>query len=215
MMSSFALSAQNLTPVENDTLVKAVPVKPFIRIGVDVSAIGRQLVEKEVQQFEISLDSEVIRNWLATTEFGFLKVDSEEPLFSYSAQGYFFRAGMDYNLLNRPSSSHNDLVQLGVRYAYGYLEQEAPFYYITDPYWGDHMGAVGANSFHMHWLEFAGGVKVEVFRNIFVAWSLRTRVRLSETKDPLLTPYYISGFGHGKRNAPIMVHYSVLYRLGF
>ncbi len=205
---------ENEATQKTDTIVR-FPVEPFIRLGVDVSAIGRIVAEPEVRQLEFSLDSEVSFNWFAVLEGGVLEVTTEQETFSYTSSGYFFRAGFDYNLLGRPTPVQNDLVLLGLRYGFSNLNHEAPFFTVSNPYWGDYSGSMEPSSHSLHWLEFSGGVKTEIFRNLYLGWYLKTRVKLSETKDPDLEPYYIGGFGHGTRRAPVMIHYSILYRFNF
>jgi hypothetical protein len=181
---------------------------------MDLSAIGRQFVEPEVQQIDFSLDSEVYLNWFAVLEGGYMRVASNREQFEYNASGFFLRTGVDYNLLGRTQAIPNDLVVLGIRYALGNLTHQSPVFQISNPYWGDFSGIVEENNYTLHWLELSAGIKSEIIRNIFIGWNLKTRVRLSETRDPILQPYYIGGFGHGKRRAPVMIHFSVYYKFG-
>jgi hypothetical protein len=101
-----------------------------------------------------------------------------------------------------------------LRYAYASLHHEAPEYSLQNPYWGSHTGSVNKSDFNLHWLEFSGSVRTEVFRNFFMGWSLKSRIRLAETKNAALNPYYIGGFGHGRRRAPAMMHFFMYYRIG-
>jgi hypothetical protein len=201
-------------PRERTDTFPRIKSDPFIRLGFDVSALGRQLAEKEVRQFEFSLDTEMWYNWFTIIEGGFMNVAAEREGFSYSANGFFTRVGADYNLLKRPDTKQNDQVLIGVRYAYSLTRHEAPFYFIPDAYWGDYDGVLNKSNYNVHWLEFNGGVRTEVFKNLFLGWSIKARVRLYSSRDPELNPYYIPGFGHGKRRNPAMIHYSILYKFG-
>ena len=209
---SAALIAQdeNIT----DTLAKDFDIKPFVRLGFDISAIGRTIYEPEVRQLEFSLDSELLRNWFFNLEAGMMQVRSRQETFSYSSDGYFLRTGADLNLLGRPDAKQNDLVILGLRYAWSFLQHEAPYFILENPYWGEHSGSIGKRAYHTHWMELIGGVRTEVFDNLFLGWMLRTRIPLFRTRNPEIEPYYISGFGHGKRSSPVTVHFSVYYRIG-
>jgi hypothetical protein len=197
-----------------DTIPPRV-VRPFVRVGFDLSSIGRRYLEPEVIQYEVSLDSEIFPNWLAVIEGGTARVASERSDFQYNSTGYFTRMGFDFNLLGLRYSQQDDMVLIGMRYGYGKLQQEAPEYFLTNPFWGDYSGYVNKSDYHLHWLEFSGGVRTEVFRNFFLGWTLKTRIRLNETKNPELNPYFIGGFGHGKRRAPAMIQFSVYYRIPF
>lgn len=214
MMVTFnvAICAQNEN--RNDTIEKDFEIKPFVRLGFDVSAIGRTIYEPEVRQLEFSLDSELLRNWFFNLETGMMQVRSEQETFSYSSDGYFVRTGADFNLLERPDARQDDLVLIGLRYGYSFLQHEAPYFFLENPYWGSHSGSIVKTPYHTHWMELTGGVKTEVFQNLFLGWMLRIKVPLFRTKDPEIEPYYISGFGHGKRSSPVTVHFSIYYRFG-
>ncbi len=199
-----------------DTIVEKLRPEPFVRVGFDLSAIGRNIMEREVQQYEISFDSEIYHNWFLNLEGGILNVASDNPDFEYSSNGWFVRTGMDFNLLKRQEKTQNDVVLVGVRYSFSSLSHESPRYNISSIYWGgsEQSGFIDKSSYLLHWFELSGGVTTEVFKNIFLSWSLRTRVRITGTQEPELNPYYIGGFGQGKRRAPVMIHFSIKYRFG-
>lgn len=204
---------------ENDTIDEpeepSFEVQPFLRLGLDISAIGRQIIERDVQQLEFSADSEIIHNWFAVLEGGYMRVNANREDFTYLSSGFFGRLGFDFNLLGRNSAEQNDLVVIGLRYAYSRLSHEAPFFVVTNPYWGGHDGMVESSNYNLHWIEFSGGLRTEVYRNIFLGWTLKTRVRVSPTSTPDLEPFYIAGFGQGNRRAPVMVHATVYYKFPF
>lgn len=214
-------TSQGEIPPENDTIIIERPERirfdpePFIRLGFDISAIARQIAEPEVRQFEFSADTELFFNWFPIVEGGVMFVNADREDFSYNASGYFAKAGIDFNLLGRPDKTQNDLVVFGLRYGFSSLTHEAPFFSVTNPYWGDSSGSIAQDNFNLHFIEFAGGVRTEVFPNFFMGWTLKTRVRLTETKNADLQPYYIAGYGQGNRRAPVMIHYSLYYRFNY
>lgn len=204
--------AQNDTIPSADTLVLK-EITPFFRVGFDLSAVFRNITEPEVQQYEISAETGFIPHWFAVFETGFLNVSSEQEQFAYRANGFFLRFGGDYNLLQRiPDPEQNNLVLFGIRYGMGFLQHEAPYFFIEDPYWGNFEANVERNNFQMHWLEMGAGVKTEIINNLFLGWGVRWRIRLFSSQNPALEPYYIPGFGNGSRNNPVSVYYSIMYR---
>lgn len=209
---SYAAFAQN--DHSTDTVKHDFEIAPFIRVGFDLSAIGRSIYEPEVRQMEFSVDSELIRNFFFNFEGGILRVDSDQETFAYKSSGYFFRAGTDFNLLGRTTPEQKDLVLIGLRYGYSYLNHESPYFFLENPYWGNYSGSIDPSGYHAHWFELTGGVRTEVFRNLFIGWTLRTKVPLYKTADPEIEPYYIAGLGYGKLNAPVMVHFSMYYYFG-
>ncbi len=196
-----------------DTVAR-VKIVPFVRLGIDLSSIARQFIETEVRQYEISLDSEIWYNWFAILEGGLFDVKGGRTDFTYGQQGFFMRAGMDYNLLKRDYQKQNDRVLVGLRYAYSSMTHYADNFYISNPYWGDYSGSIDETGFQVHWLEFSGGIKTEILRNLYLGWNLKARVRLYETRDAEIRPYYFGGYGHSKRRAPVMAHFSIYYKFG-
>ncbi len=196
---------------ENDTVFR-----PSARIGVDFSGVPRNLIEPETRTGEVSVDYEWRKNWFAAIEAGGASIEVDQPTHDYQSSGYFFRIGVDFNILGQHGPDHLDLVLLSARYGYGTLDHYASRAIITDPYWGDYETAFPEETFNAHWLEVGGGVKTQIWRNFFLGWSLRTRLLVSQTSDPAMDPYFISGFGKNRDgNFSVMIHYSLYYRFGF
>ncbi len=203
-----AISLTAMAEAENDTLFV-----PSLRLGVDVSGFARHLIEPETITGEITLDLEWRKSHFFVAEGGLLQVDVEKETHIYQADGYFIRIGADFNILERNPDSPNDVVLLSLRYGYGKLEHEAPFIMIASPYWGNRETAISAESYRAHWLEAGIGLKTEIWRDIFMGWSLRGRLMLSDTSSPAMDPYFVSGFGKSGNNTNLTLHYHVMYRV--
>jgi hypothetical protein len=209
-------SPNEISEPANDLIVDSLAqMTPFLRIGFDMAAVARSLFEPEVRQYEFSLDSEIRTNWFAIIEGGFMNAYADREQFSYEANGFFLRTGMDYNLLFREGLNKDDLLLVGARYSFSSLNHEANDYFISDPYWGDYTGSLDPTSFQLHWLEMHAGVRTEIFPKLYLGWSIKLRLKIYENSDSFLNPYYIAGYGHGKRRAPLMAHFSVLYKFDF
>lgn len=192
---------------ETDTLFV-----PSVRFGVDLSGFARQLFETETLPVEFSADVEWRENFFIAAEGGWLTVDVNRETHRYQASGYFFRLGHDFSIFRGGAHNPNDVFLVSLRYGYGRVRHEAPHIVIPDPYWGDYETSLSSEEYAAHWLEAGIGMKAEVLRNLFLGWSLRGRVRIANTSDPLMQPYIISGFGKSD-NSALMVHYSIYYRI--
>lgn len=197
----------SLAASENDTIFH-----PALRFGVDVSGFARQIIEPEVSPLEVSADFEWKENFFAVAEAGMFTVNMEKETHRYKADGYFGRAGADFNLLHYITAPSNDAILVSLRYGYSRSRQEAPLVIIPDDYWGDHRTAVDADIYHAHWLEAGIGLKAEILRNFFIGWSLRGKILLSGTSDPEMDPYYVGGYGGSGGNTAMTLHYSLYYR---
>ncbi len=192
----------------NDTLYT-----PSVRFGVDVSGFARQMVEPETFSLEASIDAEWRNNHFAVLEAGMLSVDMEKETHRYQANGYFLRIGHDFNILGRKSENPNDLVLLSVRYGFSSISHEAPFVEIHDPYWGSYHTFLPSEQYRAHWLEAGVGLKTELWRNIFIGWSLRGRLLLTTTRNTEMEPYFIGGFGKSNGPASLSLLYHFSYRI--
>jgi len=185
---------------------------PSLRLGVDISGIGRQLISPESLTAEFSADLEWKKNFFAALEGGWMDVDISRETHSYLASAYFVRAGADFNLLERTPETLHDVVLISLRYGYSNMQHQAPRVVVPDPYWGNYQTSVGKEPYHAHWLEAGLGLKTRVWHQFFMGWSLRGRLLISHTRDPEMEPYLIGGFGQAGSNTSLMLHYHLYYR---
>jgi hypothetical protein len=187
---------------------------PAIRIGFDGSGLIYRLLQPETMQLEFSADFEFKPNWFAAAEAGYLDIDIYRNNFDYSADGLFLRLGVDYNVLKRKEAESNEAVLISIRYGYSGLSHSADRINLVDPYWGDFTTALETEILNSHWIELGFGLKTELFRNLFLGWSVRGRYLLYQTQEPTLEPYNLPGFGAiRKNNTGISLHYLIAYRL--
>lgn len=187
--------------------------RPALRIGLDVGGFARKFVEPEVMMSEVSADVEWRRGFFAAAEFGLLHIDVEKETHRYQARGNFFRLGSDFNILERNPQSKHDVLLLSVRYGFGWMEHEAPFIIISDPFWGDYESLVESEKYRAHWLEAGFGLRTELWNNIFVGWSLRGHLLISRTREAEMEPHFISGFGRTNGSTSLLLHYQIMYRI--
>ena len=195
---------------EAETLV----FRQNVSLGYDVSGFARKLIEPEVFMHGISAGFEWRPNWTASLELGTLGIDVQRDSHQYLASGFFVRSGVNYNLLQKTSMPGEELF-VSFRYGFGSLAHEAPNISIIDPYWGSLETSLDPARYSAHWAEIGGGLKTRLFWNIYIGWDLRIRLKLARSSDIEMEPYYISGFGKGKNNSVVMLHYSVYYKFPF
>jgi hypothetical protein len=191
-----------------DTLV----FRPTVSLGYDLSGLARNYFEPEVMVHGISGSFEWQPNWFAAIEAGNLDVAIARETHNYDARGLFFRAGVNYNLLQKNPSMKGEEIFLSFRYGFGTLSHEAPRIIINDPYWGSVEGAFEAARYSAHWAEIGGGLKTKLFWNLYLGWDLRIRLMLARKPGSDMDPYYISGFGKNDGNTSVMLHYSLFYK---
>ncbi len=193
---------------ENDTLFHR-----SLRIGADVSGFARNLIEPEIMSYEFSADLEWAKNWFIAMESGFLDVNINKPTHNYSAGGYFLRAGLDYNLLQKPELDELGIVFGAIRYGVSNTRHEAPEIVIGNTYWGNVNTSMPIENIWSHWFELGGGIKTKLIGNVFIGWSIRARFLLHKSSSAAMEPYIISGFGKYNDKPAVMVHYYVYYKI--
>ncbi len=189
-----------------------------IRVGGEVSYPIRSVFMPEIVQYEGSFDIEFSKNWFAKVEAGILNVNIDRQDYDYYSDGWFYRIGFDYNLLEREDFRNNDILYFGIRYGYSNQAHGANNIIVWDGYWNKedpYTTSIEKNYFATHWSELVGGLKTELYRNLFIGWSLRLRFVVFETDDSLLKPYVVGGYGKGDDRVTVDFNYSIFYRIPF
>lgn len=185
-----------------------------LRLGFDVSRIPVHYLNPYRTDLEIHTDLRVDSDLYAALDGGWNRTRLDnKPVFQYRAQGWFLKAGVDYNLLKRQFPAESNILYAGFRYGIARMSREIPGYRISNPYWGDVTGHFASKTLLPQWGELILGIKVEVLRNLFLGWSLHARVLVTQHIDPQVRPYLIPGFGKADHNAVFDVSYTVSYRI--
>lgn len=184
-----------------------------IRLGLDLSRFAFYYFQPSRKDFEVMADVQVKDNLFVAGEAGWNHTQFHNSLLQYRSNGYFGRAGIDYNLLQPEKAGEANILYIGARYGFGIFTHEAPLYEVKDPYYGTYRGSISPRTRNASWLEFVAGLKVEILKNLFLGWNLRAKTLLKKNVDTELTPYIIPGFGKGAQRSNFDVNYSVYYRI--
>lgn len=185
-----------------------------LTIGIDISRFFVQLWNPVKGNFEFSLGTELGQNFSIIAEAGFLTTNFEEETYHYESGGSYYRLGFHYNLLKRKPNDDNTLF-VGILYGLSLFEHKADRIHIDDGYWGSGSGSLPITKLTGNWMEVKGGLRVEIFRNWYLGWSVRLRIYLFGKDDPIMTPYIIPGFGKGGKKMAIGMSYSVFFRIPY
>ena len=188
-----------------------------LRLGYDLSRIVMSYLDTTRTGFEFSADFEIKQCCYLTAEYGQQKVQFTNQWYKYASDGYYFRAGFDYNFLGKKISVNQyEMVFGGLRYGYASYDHQTTNLFIPDNYWGNvTIEDLGKVKLSAHWFEIAAGIRGELFKNCFIGWSFRARLMLYQDKDETIYPYYIPGFGAGDKKGGIGFTYYIYYRIPF
>lgn len=189
-----------------------------LRFGTDVSKFILPLFYPETTGYELLADFQIHDNIFIAGEYGLsnTKLDTDSYTFNYDLSGKYFKLGLNRNLLKHDEVTKNDLVFVGFRYSYTGFKHKASNINIIDEQRNEIVVTETKEIFlWCHYIELVAGVKTELFKNIYIGWTIRGRVRLILKSDDIMSPYYIPGFGKGDKKAAIGFNYSIYYRIPY
>ena len=183
------------------------------RIGVDLSSLALLYFDPGRMTLTFSVDYEAWQDIYPVIEFGYQTVGIERDIYRYHSNGIFGRFGVDVNLMKYEQTNVYEMFFAGFRYGMSYFTHEADNIVIPDDYFDGLNGAyVVENQLNAHWISLVGGVRVELFNNFFMGWSVLANIKLAQVKDSNMVPYNVPGFGKGDRRGSLQINYTVAYR---
>lgn len=200
LISLFPLVGQSQ---EQDTTTYLV-----ITPGVDISQPLQPYINEGYNGFAMSLDVEYFKNIIFVTEFGQNTYNIEKDRYTYHSQGQFYKMGMDLNVLRE--NQQKNQVTLGFRYGHARYEHELERLSVIS-YWGNEDISLDREQLRSHWLEFTAGIRMELFANFYLGWSLRAQLKEKNVGAGYL-PLYIPGYDKNRDNAVFGFTYSIYYK---
>lgn len=198
LLASFSGFAQEKLPA--DTITKTVPVKTErygIRIGADLYRPIRSLYEDGFNGFEIVADYRLTKKIYLAGELGNVDYTLDDDQVNFTTKGNYFKVGFDYNAYENWLDMEN-MIYVGIRYGFSTFSQNLNSYtiYDTNDYFEDVTMYPNReySGLSAHWAEVIGGIKAEVFDNLFIGFSVRLNILLSETEPDNFANLYIPGF---------------------
>ena len=188
------------------------------RFGIDLSDFVMPLFYPETKGYEFLADIQITDDIFIAGEYGVSKTTLETGSYSfnYDLDGRYMKLGLNRNMLKNDEKSKNDMVFVGIRYSFSSFKHRASNISIIDEHWDEEIITdTGERNLNCHFVDIAAGVKTELFKNIYLGWTIRGMVRISMKKDKIMTPYIIPGFGKGSKKATIGFNYSIYYRIPY
>lgn len=200
-----------------DTVKKASPgpVYPLLH-SVSVGLNFFDAVMQIVGQKHASIDlwaSLSLFNWLEPVVelgIGFADNKPEEGNFHYKGKPSFYgKIGFNYNFLYKSNPDYQ--IYLGLRAGYSAFNYEINDVTINSSYWDQ------TNTFSILnqkakalYGEFLLGIKVKIWREISMGWSVRYKSKFKVSDASNSSPWFIPGYG---TNSPLNATFSLIYTL--
>ncbi len=219
LFSSYSFSQEEKKITSRDTLP---PNEKYgLRIGVDLAKIIRTAVDKDKYSgFEIVGDYRIYKKFYIAAEIGNESLIRDEENINIEGSGTYIRAGVDYNSYSNWYGMQNS-IYAGLRYGFSTFDQTLNDYKIFTGtnYFGENIVAepITEDDLNASWIELVLGIKVEIFKNLYLGANVSLRNMISEKKPPGFDNLFVPGFGRTNDFSEIGVGYgySVSYLIPF
>jgi len=170
-----------------------------LRIGTDLSKLVKTAFTKEYTAFEINADYKFSKKYSLAGEFGNEKRTIEETQVNFTAEGNYFKIGIDYNAYENWLDMENAIF-VGLRYGLSSYKQTLNSHGVfnTDAYWGESNlinTPITYDKSTTHWLELIIGIKAEIFNNCYLGINAQLKNSIGNKQPNNFANLYIPGFG--------------------
>lgn len=203
---------------ETDTVKKVSPKSPWpllngVTVGFNFFDAIMLLAGQSYASFDVNA-AVSLHNWFfPTVEFGLGYADNKQEstsLIYRTKPSPFFKVGIDYNFLYKSSPDY--MAGIGVRLGWAHPSYEIKNGYVDTPYWNQSAEFnITKQSVNAWFGEAVAGVKVKIWENLSLGWSVRYRFKMKIPDASHSTPWFIPGYGG---SSPLTASFSILYTFG-
>ncbi|MBP8777251.1 MAG: hypothetical protein KBH23_04630 [Bacteroidaceae bacterium] len=208
-------------------LLDTIPLFNGVYVGVDAVGMIGNMLGADTKGSEVQVDVNLRNRFFPVVEIGYSSTDSESDGGShYTSDGSFFRLGMNYKMKFRNRDESHMFV--GARYAFSSFKYDIESLVMTDPLWGGVLNpnlsdeiwggsvpfSVKNQTCTAHWAELVLGVRVQIWENVMMGWSLRYKRRFAVSGNEQAPPDYVPGYG-SNGSSTFGGTYSLIYKLPF
>lgn len=201
--------------IQKDTI--RVNLYNGVRLDVDlVPIVNTILSTSETFSYQAALQADLQHKYYPIVEIGYAganKISTSNIGFKTNAM--FGKLGVDFGLMKEKKGVKptNNLFLAGVRLGFSNFKYSYNNVSITNDYWDENLVLNYENiSTTKVWIEIVAGMRVEIFKNVFLGWTVRNKSLMDEDAIGKLTPWYIPGFGKNTGTANWEVNYVIGYK---
>jgi hypothetical protein len=190
LFSSLLLTAAAISAQEADSL----PNRKALIFGVELTGPVIYAIDNNWLNYEAYVALRLNHKFYIVGEGGYSNYKYDQYNYSCENRGAFMRIGTDINLLKTEKETGNNFVGIGFRYGLAIFKQETPWFKYEN-YWGEIESEIPEKIVHGHFLSLSGGIKAELFDNIFIGWTIRVNMMLYNSSGKENRPVSIPGMG--------------------
>jgi hypothetical protein len=163
-----------------------------IKAGIEAAGPIFYFIEKNNFIFEGYVSFDYSEKIAPALNLGYSDYNYSQYNYDFKSNGFFIRAGADFNLLAPEKSMGKYYMGIGVRYGLSIFSSEFPSFH-QENYWGNTSSYIPSETALGHFIELSPGVKTQIIKNITIGWNISLRFVLSSGTD--IKPVYMPGFG--------------------
>ena len=189
----------NAQETKKDTIApKPKTTRYGLRVGIDAVKFTKSFFEKDYKGLELVGDFKLSKKYYLAAEIGNENKTVVEDHFSFNSKGTYIKAGFDYNLYENWLGMQN-MTYVGLRYGVSTFSKTLYDYtiYNRNQYFSPSPNYISNEKFDglsAQWLEVVGGIKAEVFTNLYLGFSVRLNYLVSASKPDNFESLYIPGY---------------------
>ncbi|WP_417444856.1 DUF6048 family protein [Joostella sp.] len=173
-----------------------------LRVGIDLSKPIRSLIDDDYRGLELVADFRVSHNFYVAAELGNEEKTTQEDNFNFTTNGSYVKIGFDWNTYENWYGMEN-IINIGIRFGLSTFDQTLNEYQVYNPnqFWGETAAGITGedmlgtySGLNAQWTEVVFGLKVELFRNLYLSGSVRLNFLINETEASQFPNLFIPGF---------------------
>lgn len=180
------------------------------------SVISSTLLKAETHSMIGDIQVNILNKYFPVIELGYAGADKlQTNNVGFKTNAIFGKIGLDFNLLKQKKDGipSANLFLIGVRLGASNYTYDITNVTISGGYWG---GSEIKNYIKQPatslWYELTTGIQVEIVKNIYLGWRVRSKKLLGSPKEGAITPWYVPGLGINNGNSQWEFNYNVGFK---
>ena len=178
--------------------IQKFPERYGLRVGVDLHRLSKSFYDDNYRGLEIVGDYRLTKKFYIAGELGNEEKTVDDDRLNFTTNGSYFKVGFDYNAFENWLNMEN-MIYAGMRVGFSSFDHQVNSYKIyenNNNYYGQTIIATGEkfSGQTASWVEIVGGVKAELFNNLYLGFSVRLNYLISNKEPENFANLYIPGF---------------------
>lgn len=183
------------------------------RVGTDLISIIKSSTDPSFNGWEVNADVDCGKYYVALDYGSWGRTFNIEPQGVYTNQGTYWRVGIDANLLLK--DPEKNMFFFGLRYAHSNFNEHATVVTTGNGPYGTFENQLDNNGVTASWFELTSGLKVKMWKEVWMGYTARMKVPPSVKGDGTLKSYDVPGYGRNGDGFYWGFEYQIFYRIPF